>query len=465
MKPVIALIGRPNVGKSTFFNRMTKSRDALVANEPGLTRDRRYGLATIDEHQLIVIDTGGFSDDQNELNQLIAEQAKQAIAECDVALFLVDGKAGCLPGDEEIAKFLRRIGKPVYVAVNKTEKMHKVVLTAEFHRLGFANVFAVSAAHGEGVGDLLEQVVQSLPIEPVDPLEQDDTPKIAIVGRPNVGKSTLINRLIGEQRMLAYDMPGTTRDSIFVPFEHEGKSYTLIDTAGVRRRARVAEKIEKFSVIKTLQAIDASSVVVLVLDAQEEIASQDAHLLGYAIDAGRSVIIAVNKWDGLAGDQRLAIKKMLDRKLVFASYITIRFISALHGSGVGELIKDVKKIYDASIKKYPTSVLNPILQQATDGHQPPLVRGRRIKLRFVHQAGHNPPKFVIHGNQTEHVPLAYCRYLEKIFRKALALTGVPIKLEFKSGDNPFKGRLNVLTKRQVMKKKRLKKFVSKRKRN
>jgi len=462
MKHVLALVGRPNVGKSTLFNRLTRSRDALVADEPGLTRDRRYGQARHQGHEFIVVDTGGLSGDGG-IDHLIEQQVLRALEESSGVLFLVDGRAGLCAGDQRIADQLRNLGKPVFVVVNKTERQHKALLSAEFHQLGLGQPLAISAAHGEGVGELLEQVFESLPEIPPDTAETEhgQGAKVAVIGRPNVGKSTLVNRLLGEERVLAFDLPGTTRDSIFIPFERDGQHFTLIDTAGVRRRGRIHDKIEKFSVIKTLQAIDAANVVILVIDAQEGIGSQDANLLGYAIDAGKALLIAVNKWDGLTPERRERIKTELERRLRFVDYASIHFISALHGSGVGKLMGVVQQAYEKSRAQFPTPLLTRILEDAVASHQPPLVKGRRIKLRYAHQGGQNPPRIVIHGNQVQQVPDSYRRYLANVYRKVLKLEGTPVRIEFRSGENPFKGRKNTLSKRQLAKRKRLKDYIKK----
>jgi len=461
MKRVIALVGRPNVGKSTLFNRLTKSRDALVADEPGLTRDRRYGQLSYNEQTYILIDTGGISGEEG-IDELIAEQAYQAITESDVVVFLVDGRAGLTASDEGIAQQLRQSGKTVFIAVNKTEGMDRDVVASEFFALGVGEICSCSAAHGDGIPQLLEEITSAFPSEQED-LEEDESkgPKVAIVGRPNVGKSTLVNRLLGEERVLAFDMPGTTRDSIHIPFEHKNQQYTLIDTAGVRRKSRVNDKIEKFSIVKTLQAIESCNVVILVLDAQQGISSQDASLLGYVVDSGKALLIAVNKWDNLDKSTRAHVQKELDRKLSFIDYASVHFISALHGSGVGKLMGVVSRIYEVSRSSFATNFLTQILEDAVRSHAPPLVAGHRIKLRYAHQGGQNPPLIVIHGNQTERVPESYQRYLANVYRKVLKIEGTPVRIEFKSGKNPFAGRKNKLTKRQIYKKKRMMRHIKK----
>lgn len=463
MLPVIALVGRPNVGKSTLFNRMTRTRDALVADVPGLTRDRKYGDGRVGERPFIVIDTGGLSGDSDDLDGLMAQQAWQAIGEADLLFFLVDARDGLNAGDEAIAKALRRTGKPLMLVVNKTDGVDTDSAMAEFYTLGLGDMHPIAAAHGRGVTTLMELAMAQLPesIEAPGETVDDNSIRVAVVGRPNVGKSTLINRILGEERVLAFDRPGTTRDSIFIPFVRDDVAYTLIDTAGVRRRARVQEVIEKFSVIKTLQAIDAAHVVILVLDAQQEISEQDASLAGYIAEKGRALIVAVNKWDGLDAHERNQIVDQLDRRLPFLGFAATRFISALHGSGVGDLFPYIQKAYTSAMCELPTPRLTDILERAVQEHQPPLVRGRRIKLRYAHQGGRNPPVIVIHGNQTERVPATYKRYLVNTFREALKLTGTPIRMEFKTGDNPYKGRKNKLTGRQQKRKQRLMRHVKK----
>ncbi len=461
MKPVIALVGRPNVGKSTLFNCLTRSRDALVADQPGLTRDRKYGEGKIGEKPYIVIDTGGLSGDEQGLDELMAGQVWQAVQEATAVLFLVDAQEGLNAADQEIGRRLRQSNKTMYLVVNKIDGTNPEIAKAEFHTLGLGEPYGITASHGRGVAALMDEVLQDFPQASEEEPEHPGI-KIAIVGKPNVGKSTLVNRILGEERVLTYDMPGTTRDSIFIPFERYGKHYTLIDTAGVRRRSRIDDKLEKFSVIKALQAIEEADVVVLVIDAQQGITDQDAHLLGFVLDVGRALIIAVNKWDGLDPDQRQRVKQELDRRLQFVDFAEIRFISALHGTGVGELYAPIEVAYEAAYKNLPTPQLTKILENAVSGHQPQMVRGRRIKLRYAHQGGKNPPIIVIHGNQVDQVPGHYKRYLMKFFRDSLKLYGTPVRLEFKSGANPFAGKRNTLTPRQMQKKKRLMRHIKKR---
>ncbi|RLW53917.1 MAG: ribosome biogenesis GTPase Der [gamma proteobacterium symbiont of Stewartia floridana] len=460
MLPVIALVGRPNVGKSTLFNRLTRSRDALVADQPGLTRDRKYGTGKLGKHPYVVVDTGGISGDQLGIDQLMEQQVHQAIGEADHILFLLDGREGCTGGDEIIAQQLRKTGKPVSVAVNKSEGLDETVAASDFYRLGLGEPIAISAAHGRGVRTLIDGILSQFPPPEEAGAEEEKGIQIAVVGRPNVGKSTLVNRLLGEERVVAYDQPGTTRDSIYIPITRNDKRYTLIDTAGVRRRARIKEAIEKFSIIKTLQSMQEANVVLLVLDAQQEIGEQDATLAGHVLESGRALILVINKWDGLSQDQREWIKTEIERKLPFLSFARHHYISALHGSGVGDLFGLVDQVYKSAMRDLATPELTRILEALVEEHQPPLVHGRRIKLRYAHQGGKNPPLIVIHGNQTERVPDGYKRYLISRFRSVLKLRGTPIRIEFRSGDNPYEGKQNKLTKRQIQKRQRLKKFVS-----
>jgi len=455
--PVIALVGRPNVGKSTLFNVLTRTRDALVADVPGLTRDRKYGYARIGPRECVVVDTGGLVESVVGIERLMAEQTLKAVEEADCVLLIVDAREGCTPSDLHVAGILRRSGKSVVVAANKAEALDPDVAAADFHQLGFGEPLAISASHASGVVSLMERALEGLPELAADEAGGVDGEEIrvAVVGRPNVGKSTLINRLLGDERMITFDEPGTTRDTVRVPFERDGQRYTLIDTAGVRRRARVSEAIEKFSIVKTLQAIEDANVVIGVLDAHDTVAEQDASLLGLIVERGRALVIAVNKWDGIPQDQRVAIRDGLDLRLDFLAFAPVHFISARHGTGVGELMSSVRSAYRAAMRELPTKDLTRALEQAVAMHQPPLVRGRRIKLRYAHQGGRNPPIVVIHGNQTQHVPDAYRRYLENYFRKAFRLTGTPMRIEFRTDANPFAGRRNELTPRQVRKRQRL----------
>jgi GTP-binding protein len=455
MLPVVALLGRPNVGKSTLFNRLTATRDALVADLPGLTRDRQYGFGKLGPVPYIVIDTGGLSTAREGVEALMMDQARKALEEADATVFVVDGRVGLAGADRDVASWLRKSGKPIYLVVNKTEGMDPLQMTAEFHALGLGAPRAISAAHGEGVNALMDEVLGGFPASsPLAPEDEGRT-KVAVIGRPNVGKSTLINRMLGEERLIAYDQPGTTRDSIAVPFERDGVNYTLIDTAGVRRKSRVDEAIEKFSIVKTLQAIDEADVVVAVLDAREGVAEQDASLLGLALERGRALVIAINKWDGLTQGQRDETRRLFDVKLPFLSFARVHFISALHGTAVGDLYKSIDEAQRAATRDIPTPELTRVMERAIEQHQPPLVRGRRPKLRYAHQGGKRPPLIIVHGNQLEHLPDAYRRYLENTFRAAFELWGTPIRIEWKGGRNPFAGRRNELTQRQVKKRQRL----------
>ncbi len=464
MLPVIALVGRPNVGKSTLFNLLTRSRDALVADVPGLTRDRQYGYGKLGGQPYLVVDTGGLSGDSDGLDGLMARQTLAALDEADAVLFLVDVRGGLTAADEQIADLLRRRGKPIWLLVNKAEGLDSDVAAAEFYRLGVGEPVAVSAAHGDNVGALIDAVLDTLPPtdETADETRDDGAIRVAVVGRPNVGKSTLINRLLGEERLVAWDAPGTTRDSVRVPFERDGRHYVLIDTAGVRRRGRVHEAIEKFSVIKTLRAIDEANVVISVLDARDGIADQDASLLGLVVQRGRALVVAVNKWDGLSDGQRSDARRQIDLRLPFIEFARMHFISALHGSGVGDLVGSVDAAFAAAMRDLPTPELTRILSRAMSEHQPPMVRGRRPRLRYAHQGGRNPPVIVIHGTQADKLPESYRRFLTNRFRSAFDLAGTPVRVELRAGDNPFAGRRNKLTPRQRARKKRLMKHVKKR---
>lgn len=463
MLPVIALVGRPNVGKSTLFNRLTKTRDALVASLPGLTRDRQYGRGVLGDFDYLVVDTGGLSGDENGIDKPMAEQSRVAIGEADLVLYLVDAKSGRLPGDHDIASLLRAQQKPVILVANKIDGQNPDYVAGEFAKLGFGAPCLISASNGHGVSILMSDVVgPSLPLdEQAEPEVAARGIKMAVVGRPNVGKSTLVNRMLGEDRVVVFDQAGTTRDSIYIPFEREGQEYTIIDTAGVRRRGKISEAIEKFSVIKSLDAIADANVVILMIDAHEGLVEQDLHLLGHVLEAGRALVIAVNKWDGTEQAQKEFVKNELARRLTFIDFANIHFISALHGSGVGLLYRSVQKSYASATKPLSTTRLNKVLADALAEHQPPMVHGRRIKLRYAHAGGSNPPIIVIHGNQTDAVPEAYKRYLQKRFHKALDMQGTPLRVEFKTGDNPFKGRKNRLTDRQIGRKRRLMQHVKK----
>lgn len=441
MKPVIALVGRPNVGKSTLFNRLTRSRDALVADIPGLTRDRHYGEGRVGERPFLVIDTGGFEPVAKVgIMHEMAKQTKQAVAEADVVVFLVDGRQGLTPHDKTITDFLRKSGRSVMLVVNKSEGMKYTSVTADFYELGLGDPYVISAAHGDGVADLVEEALDkalSQKPELEDAEEKIFGTKIAIVGRPNVGKSTLVNTLLGEERVIAFDMPGTTRDSIEIPFERNDRHYTLIDTAGIRRRGKVFEAIEKFSVVKTLQSISEANVVVLLLDAQQDISEQDAHIAGFVLESGRALVVGVNKWDGLTSDRRDEIKMDIDRKLSFLSFAKFHYISALKSTGVTMLMKSVDAAYAAAMAKLPTPQLTRALQEAVDHQQPRRKGSIRPKLRYAHQGGQNPPIIVIHGNALDAIDANYKRFLEKHFRDTFALVGTPLRIELRSGKNPF----------------------------
>ncbi len=438
--PVFALVGRPNVGKSTLFNALTRSRDALVADQPGLTRDRLYGIGRVGERAFLVVDTGGLTDDKVGMAALIARQTDLAVTEADVILLVLDAREGLAAEDRGIAERLRRAGKPVLLVANKSEGLEPTAAAAEFYALGLGAPLPVSGAHGAGLAALVETALARVPERPAASAALPEGVRIAIVGRPNVGKSTLVNRLLGEERVLAFDAPGTTRDSIAVPFARDGKPYVLIDTAGIRRRARVTDHVEKISVIKALQAIEDADVVIAVVDAQGDIGVHDAHLLGLIAERGRAMVIAVNKWDGLERAERTAVQREITRKLPFLDYAPLHCISALHGSGLGELFESVDAARAAALAELPTPELTRALERAVEANAPPAVVGRRIKLRYAHQGGRNPPTIVIHGNQTDKLPIAYQRYLARRFREAFRLVGTPLRLEFRSGENPFAGR-------------------------
>jgi GTP-binding protein len=454
MKPIIALVGRPNVGKSTLFNRLTRSRDALVADIPGLTRDRKYGIGRVGDKPYTVVDTGGLTGNSEGIEGLMQNQAKEALVEAHAVIFLVDGRAGMTAGDVEIAQLLRQTGKPIFLALNKSEGLKVEQAGAEFYALGLAQPYVISAAHGDGVRALIELVLAPFDHEE-EPSEKGPRGiRISIVGRPNVGKSTLVNRILGEERVLAFDMPGTTRDSIEVPFEREGQPYVLIDTAGVRKRKKVSEKIEKFSVLKAIEAMEQSNIVVLVIDGSEGVTDQDASLLGLAIDSGRALVIAVNKWDGLSSDQRDKIRSELELKLAFVTYARIHFISALHGSGVGNLFTSILEAFEASLKQISTRRVTQVLKDMQLDHQPPMVGARRIKMRMAHMGGHNPPIIVVHGSQVERLPASYVRYMENKFREVFGLWGTPMRIELRNAANPFDSEEAPTTDKARMKKQR-----------
>ena len=444
MKPVIAIVGRPNVGKSTLFNRLTRSRDALVADLPGLTRDRHYGEGRMGERPFLAIDTGGFEPVAKDgILHEMAKQTKQAVAEADIVIFLVDGRQGITPHDKTITDFLRKSGRSVMLVVNKAEGMKYSAVTADFYELGLGDPYVISAAHGDGVMDLLEEALdialaQQAPVD--DTLAVANTGKqikIAIVGRPNVGKSTLVNTLLGEERVIAFDMPGTTRDAIEIPFERDNKHYVLIDTAGIRRRGKVFEAIEKFSVVKTLQAISEANVVLLLLDAQQDISEQDAHIAGFVLESGRALVVGVNKWDGLISERRDEIKIDIERKLNFLSFAKFHFISALKSTGVDQLMKSINSAYTAAMSDLSTPKLTRALIEAVEHQQPRRKGSIRPKLRYAHQGGMNPPIVVIHGNALDSIDDNYKRYLEKHFRETFSLVGTPLRIELRSSKNPF----------------------------
>ncbi len=465
MKSVIAIVGRPNVGKSTLFNYLTRSRKALVADRPGVTRDRQYGFGSYQGREFILVDTGGLGrndKDSENISNLISDQSLRAIEEADVLIWLVDGREGLTTEDEHLAKILRPMCDHIFLSANKTEGLNTDIVLSDFHRFGFNEPSAISAKRGDGISHLMDEVIKQLPVDSDNEGLLEHGLRITVLGRPNVGKSTLINRILGEERMLIFDQPGTTRDSIAIPFERDGKPYTLIDTAGIRRRSKINDAIEKFSVIKSLQAIDSTQIVVLVLDAHEAVTEQDATLLGLIVDSGKALIIAVNKWDGLEISQRTRIKAQLDRKLGFIDYACVHFISALHGSGVGKLFVSINKISKSISIDPSASKVTAILQEATQAHSPPLVHGRRIKLRYAHIGGHDPIRIIVHGNQTNRVPESYRRYLANQMRKQLKLVGAPVLIEFKQGENPYKNKKNILTNRQIEKRRRLMRHVKKR---
>ncbi|CDL81148.1 ribosome biogenesis GTPase Der [Xenorhabdus szentirmaii] len=496
MIPVVALVGRPNVGKSTLFNRLTRTRDALVADFPGLTRDRKYGRAEVEGQEFIIIDTGGIDGTEEGVETHMATQSLMAIEEADIVLFMVDARAGLMPADHAIAKHLRSREKATFLVANKTDGIDIDTSIAEFYGLGLGDIYSIAASHGRGVTQLIERALlpfsnkeETEEVElteeeanaaywaEIEQAEQDEFAeqeeeeefdpttlplKLAIVGRPNVGKSTLTNRILGEERVVVFDMPGTTRDSIYIPMERDGREYVLIDTAGVRKRGKVTETVEKFSVIKTLQAIEDANVVLLVVDAREGISDQDLSLLGFILNSGRSLVIAVNKWDGMSQEDRDHVKDMLDLRLGFVDFARVHFISALHGSGVGNLFESILEAYESATRRVNTSLLTRIMRMAEDDHQPPMIRGRRVKMKYAHAGGYNPPIVVIHGNQVTDLPDSYKRYLMNYFRRSLNVMGTPIRIQFKEGANPYANKKNTLTATQLRKRKRLMAHLKKR---
>ncbi|MCW7547464.1 ribosome biogenesis GTPase Der [Photorhabdus sp. APURE] len=493
MIPVVALVGRPNVGKSTLFNRLTRTRDALVADFPGLTRDRKYGRAEVEGQEFIIIDTGGIDGAEEGVETHMAAQSLMAIEEADIVLFMVDARAGLMPADHAIAKHLRSRERATFLVANKTDGVDIDTAVAEFYSLGLGDIYSIAASHGRGVTQLIERVLlpfsgkgeeeevelteeeanaaywaeqEQNKIEMVEEEEDFDPStlplKLAIVGKPNVGKSTLTNRILGEERVVVYDMPGTTRDSIYIPMERNGREYILIDTAGVRKRGKITETVEKFSVIKTLQAIEDANVVLLVIDAREGISDQDLSLLGFILNSGRSLVIAVNKWDGMSQEDKERVKEMLDYRLGFVDFARVHFISALHGSGVGNLFDSILEAYDCATRRVNTSLLTRIMHMAEEDHQPPMIRGRRVKMKYAHAGGYNPPIVVIHGNQVTDLPDSYKRYLMNYFRRSLKVMGTPIRIQFKEGANPYADKRNTLTPNQMRKRKRLMAHLKKR---
>ncbi|MFB6421873.1 MAG: ribosome biogenesis GTPase Der [Candidatus Malihini olakiniferum] len=494
MIPVVALVGRQNVGKSTLFNCLTRTRDALVGDFPGLTRDRKYGRAEVEGQEFIIVDTGGGIEISEEgIKTCMTKQSLIAIEEADVVLFIVDARAGMMPADNIIAQHLRSCEKVTFLVANKIDGLDADSELAEFYALGFGKVYPMAASHGRGVNSLLENVL--LPYlkeqsEPVKLTEEDNvaywagclgeninnkgktkdsidlentTVKLAIVGRPNVGKSTLINRILGEERMVVYDMPGTTRDSIYIPMEHDGCKYVLIDTAGVRKRGRVIERTEKLSIIKTLQAIEYANVVLMMIDAREGVSDQDLSLLGFILKTRRSLVIVVNKWDGLSLEMKERVKQMLDLRLRFIDFVRIHFVSALHGSGIGDLFESVHEAYICATKRISTATLTRIMKMASVDHQPPIVFGRRVKMKYAHAGGHNPPMIVIHGNQVKDLPASYKRYLTNYYRRSMNMIGTPIRIQFKEGENPFAEKRNTFALDQLRKRKRLMQHIKKNK--
>lgn len=484
MTPVIALVGRPNVGKSTLFNRLTRTRDALVADFPGLTRDRKYGQASLAGREFIVIDTGGINGDEEGIDAKMADQSLLAIEEADAVLFLVDARAGLMVADQAIAAHLRKQNKKVFLVANKTDGLDGDVAVAEFYALALGDIYQIAASQGRGINILIEEALAHVEVvnpeaeeefSDADPFvngellpegeEGEEVPrdedysslpiKLAMIGCPNVGKSTLVNRILGEERVVVYDMPGTTRDSIYIPMERDGRNYMLIDTAGVRRRKNISEVVEKFSIVKALQAIEDANVVLMVFDARVGVTAQDLTLLGFAINSGRSIVIAINKWDGLDNGVKERIKSELDRRLGFIDFARIHFISALHGTGVGNLFESITEAFDSSTKRVSTSMLTRIVRMAVDDHQPPMHAGRRVKLRYAHAGGYNPPLIVVHGNQVTKLTDSYRRYLINYFRRSLKIMGTPIKVEFRDSDNPFADKKNNLSLSQQKKRRRM----------
>ncbi len=465
MLPLVALVGRPNVGKSTLFNALTRSRDALVHDEPGVTRDRHYGVCRLNEERpFVVVDTGGIAGEEEGLAGATARQSRAAAGEADLVLFIVDGREGASALDDEILSWLRKTARPVFLVVNKTDGLDSRAALAEFARYGFADVFAVSSAHRQGLDELLAKILAKLPADG-DATILDEDPervRVAFVGRPNVGKSTLVNRILGEERMIASEVAGTTRDSIATDLERDGRKYRLIDTAGIRRKSKVEQAVETFSIIKTLQAIEHAQVVVIMLDAAEGVTEQDASVLGAVLDAGRALVVAVNKWDGLSTYQREQVEALLSRKLSFVTWAEAVRISAKHGSGLRELFKAIHRAHASATRQFGTSEITKALEIAYEANPPPVVRGHVAKLRFAHPGGENPPTFVVHGSRLRTLSDTYKRYLENFFRKRFKLVGTPVRFVFKEGENPYKDKKNVLTDKQVAKRQRMIRHIKKR---
>mgnify|MGYP003582803832 FL=1 len=462
MLPLVALVGRPNVGKSTLFNALTRSRDALVHDEPGVTRDRHYGVCRLEpDRPFLLVDTGGIAGEEEGLAGATARQARAAAGEADLVLFVVDGREGASALDDEILSWLRKLARPTLLVINKIDGTNEEGVRAEFARYGFSDVLTVSAAHRQGLDDLHGEILDRLPEEgSAEELDNDPNRlRVAFVGRPNVGKSTLVNRLLGEERMIASEVPGTTRDSIAADLERDGKLYRLIDTAGIRRKGKVEEAVEKFSVVKTLQAIERCQVAVLMLDATEGVTDQDATVLGAVLDAGRALVVAVNKWDGLTTYQREQAEALLSRKLSFVPWAEAVRISAKHGSGLRELFRAVHRAHASAIRTFSTSEVNKALEIAYETNPPPSIRGHVSKLRYVHPGGENPPTFVVHGTRLKDLPESYKRYLENFFRKRFKLVGTPVRMLFREGANPYEGKKNELSDRQVARKRRLMRHV------
>lgn len=463
MIPVVAIVGRPNVGKSTLFNALTQTMDALVVDLPGTTRDRQYGTGKLGDKPYIVIDTGGIGGTDQIVDSDVTKQSWQAIHEADVILFIVDAKVGVTNLDVIFAKELRKVAKPVYLIVNKIDGLDVQLTLSEFFSLGFANPLPISASKRRGITKLITSALADcMHAESETETEEDGIRypgiHVAIVGQPNVGKSTLINQILGEERVIVSTLSGTTRDTIYIPFNEE---YTLIDTAGVRRKAKIDNTVEKFSVVKTLRAIELANVVVLMIDATRGVTEQDLHLLDFIVEAGRALVIVVNKWDAVDAEEKLAIKRVLGYRLHFVDFAVQHFISAIRGSGIKSIFTSIKKAYKSAMIELSTPVLTKMLEEIVTAHQPPLVQGRRIKLRYAHSGGQNPPCIIIHGNQTEHVPTSYKRYMINAFIQRLRLQGTPVVLKFKTGENPYAGKKNILTPRQVRKRERLREHVRK----